>query len=65
MSRYVAPGEPGSPVDFATRYDHFIGGEYVPPATGRYFANPSPVTGAQFTEVAVGSTDDMAHARKQ
>ncbi|GAB3870833.1 aldehyde dehydrogenase [Kibdelosporangium lantanae] len=52
-------------MDFATRYDHFIGGEYVPPATGRYFANPSPVTGAQFTEVAVGSTDDMAHARKQ
>jgi aldehyde dehydrogenase len=65
MSRYTAPGTPGSLVGFATRYDHFIGGEYVPPVGGRYFANPSPATGEEFTEVAIGSTDDMAHARKE
>jgi aldehyde dehydrogenase len=62
MSRYTAPGEPGCVVRFGTRYDHFIGGEYVPPAEGRYFANPTPVTGQVFAEVADGTTDDMAHA---
>ncbi|TCO58362.1 aldehyde dehydrogenase family protein [Actinocrispum wychmicini] len=62
MSRYTAPGEPGSLVRFAARYDHFIGGEYVPAAEGRYFPNPTPVTGEVFTEVAEGTADDMAHA---
>jgi aldehyde dehydrogenase len=62
MSRYTAPGESGSVVRFAARYDHFIGGEYVPSAEGRYFANRTPVTGQVFTEVAEATADDMAHA---
>lgn len=65
MSRYAAPGQPGSTVRFAARYDHFIGGEYVPPADGRYFANPTPVTGQVFTEVAEGTTADLHRARRE
>jgi hypothetical protein len=45
MTRYAAPGSAGSVVDFQTRYDHFIGGDYVPPVKGQYFENPTPVTG--------------------
>jgi aldehyde dehydrogenase len=49
---------------FATRYDHFIGGDYVPPSGGRYFANLTPVTGQVFTEVAEGTADDLHRARQ-
>ncbi|MBV9161411.1 MAG: aldehyde dehydrogenase family protein [Pseudonocardiales bacterium] len=57
VTRYVAPGQPGSIVSFADRYDHFIGGEYVPPVRGAYFDNPTPVTGQVFSEVASGEED--------
>ena len=46
MTIYAAPGQSGSPAEYKSRYDHFIGGEYVPPAKGGYFENPTPVTGA-------------------
>jgi aldehyde dehydrogenase len=62
MARYAAPGEPGSIVTFQPRYDHFIGGEYVPPAKGRYFENPTPVTGGTFTEIARGTAEDVDRA---
>ena len=68
MTKYAAPGEAGSVVSYRPRYDHFIGGEYVPPATGKYFENPTPVTGQPFCEVArSGAADvdkalDAAHA---
>ena len=32
-------------VNYESRYDHWIGGEYVPPAKGQYFENPTPVNG--------------------
>ncbi|WP_112261266.1 aldehyde dehydrogenase [Lentzea terrae] len=59
MVQYAAPGQPGSVVTYRDRYDHFIGGEYVPPAKGEYFANPTPVTGAEFTEIARGTAEDV------
>lgn len=62
MTVYAAPGQPGSPATFRERYDHWIGGEYVAPAAGRYFENPSPVTGRVFTEVARGDADDIERA---
>ncbi len=31
MTRYTAPGTEGAIVSYQSRYDHFIGGEYVPP----------------------------------
>src|SRR3954470_19457933 len=37
MTVYEAPGQAGSPVEFKSRYDHFIGGEWVSPAKGGYF----------------------------
>ncbi|MHA6800273.1 acetaldehyde dehydrogenase ExaC [Bounagaea algeriensis] len=62
MTAYTAPGTTGSIVDYATRYDHFIGGEYVPPVQGRYFSNPTPVTGQDFTEIARGTSEDVDRA---
>ncbi|MFE2751210.1 aldehyde dehydrogenase family protein [Actinosynnema sp. NPDC059335] len=62
MARYAAPGEPGSAVTYRDRYDHFIGGEYVPPARGGYFADRTPVTGEVFTEVARGTAADVDRA---
>jgi aldehyde dehydrogenase len=62
MTVYAAPGQPGAIVEYRARYDHWIGGEYVPPSSGEYFENPSPVTGRTFTEVARGSADDIERA---
>ncbi|MFD8569824.1 aldehyde dehydrogenase family protein [Streptomyces sp. NPDC059639] len=62
MTRYAAPGTPGSVVSYEARYDHFIGGEYVPPARGQYFENPSPVNGQPFTEIARGTAEDVERA---
>ncbi|WP_250001035.1 aldehyde dehydrogenase [Actinoplanes sp. M2I2] len=62
MTVYSAPGSDGAIVNYESRYDHFIGGEYVPPAKGQYFANPSPVTGQDFCEVARGTADDVEKA---
>ncbi|AXB45216.1 aldehyde dehydrogenase family protein [Amycolatopsis albispora] len=62
MTRYAAPNTEGSVVSYETRYDHYIGGEYVAPAKGQYFENPSPVTGKAFTEIARGTADDIEKA---
>ncbi|CAL9337510.1 Aldehyde dehydrogenase [Streptomyces sp. enrichment culture] len=59
---YAQPGTDGSIVDFARRYDNFIGGDWVAPAEGRYFDNPSPVTGEVFCEVARSSAADVERA---
>ncbi|WP_405784762.1 aldehyde dehydrogenase family protein [Streptomyces sp. NBC_01378] len=62
MTLYAAPGANGSVVSYQSRYDHFIGGEYVPPALGQYFENPSPVNGKPFTEIARGTEADVERA---
>ena len=59
MTRYANPGTEGAIMSYAPRYDHWIGGEYVPPAQGRYFENPTPVTGQSFTEIARGTAEDV------
>src|ERR1700712_4543877 len=41
------------------RYDNFIGGKWVAPAEGRYFDNPSPVTGKKLCEVPRSSAQDI------
>ncbi|MBY8878995.1 aldehyde dehydrogenase [Actinacidiphila acidipaludis] len=56
---YAQPGTEGSIVNYAARYDNFIGGEWVAPAEGRYFENPSPVTGRTFCEVARSTAPDV------
>jgi aldehyde dehydrogenase len=62
MTTYSPPGTEGAIVTYASRYDHWIGGEYVPPIQGRYFENPSPVTGQNFCEVARGTAEDVERA---
>ncbi|GAB2453839.1 aldehyde dehydrogenase family protein [Xylanimonas ulmi] len=62
MTVYAAPGQAGAVMEYKPRYDHWIGGEYVAPSSGEYFANPSPVTGQTFTEVARGNAADIDRA---
>ncbi|PFG42412.1 aldehyde dehydrogenase [Isoptericola jiangsuensis] len=62
MTVYAPPGQPGSIVEYRSRYDHWIGGEYVAPARGEYFENPSPVTGKTFCEVGRGTAEDIEKA---
>ncbi|WP_265446971.1 aldehyde dehydrogenase [Flexivirga meconopsidis] len=62
MAVYARPGEQGSPTVYKPRYDNWIGGEWVPPVSGKYFENPSPVTGQVFTEVAQSTAEDVEKA---
>ncbi|MGX1885216.1 acetaldehyde dehydrogenase ExaC [Streptomyces sp. NPDC055287] len=62
MTRYSEPGSDGAIVSYQSRYDHWIGGEYVAPARGQYFENPSPVNGRPFTEIARGTAEDVERA---
>jgi Aldehyde dehydrogenase family len=41
------------------RYDNFIGGKWVAPVEGRYFDNPSPVTGKRLCSVPRSSSADV------
>ena len=68
MAVYARPGAEGSLMSFESRYENFIGGQWVAPVGGRYFGNPSPVTGEVFCEVArsdaadIDAALDAAHA---
>ncbi len=46
-------------MSFRSRYDNWIGGQWVPPVKGEYFENVTPVTGQVFTEVARGTEEDI------
>jgi aldehyde dehydrogenase len=59
MTVYAAPGQPGSPVSYASRYDNWIGGERVAPVKGQYFENITPVTGKPFCEIARSTAEDI------
>ena len=59
---YVAPNQKDSKVEFKTRYENFIGGEWVKPVKGNYFENPSPVTGLTFSEFARSTSEDIEKA---
>jgi aldehyde dehydrogenase len=62
MTVYAQPGTAGALATFRTRYDHWIGGEYVAPSSGEYFENVTPVTGKVFCEVARGNAADIDKA---
>jgi aldehyde dehydrogenase len=59
---FAAPGQPGSVVDLKSRYDNFIGGEWVPPSTGEYRENLTPATAEPFCEVAHSTPADIERA---
>jgi aldehyde dehydrogenase len=62
MTVYAAPGTADSLVGVKSRYDHFIGGQWVPPVKGQYFENISPVNGKPFCEVGRGTVEDIDRA---
>ncbi|WP_166902775.1 aldehyde dehydrogenase [Mycobacterium sp. DL440] len=62
MTVYARPGAEGALMSFEARYDNFIGGQWVAPAEGRYFENPTPVTGQVFCEVARSTEADVEKA---
>ncbi|BDH59625.1 aldehyde dehydrogenase family protein [Tsukamurella sp. PLM1] len=59
MTVYARPGAAGSLMNYQSRYDNLIGGEWVAPVKGQYFENPSPVTGQVFCEVARSTAEDI------
>lgn len=59
---YEAPNQPGSKVQFASRYGNYIGGEFVPPVRGQYFENITPVTGKPFCEIPRSTHEDIEKA---
>ena len=62
MTVFARPGSAGALMSYESRYDNFIGGEWVAPAKGRYFENPTPVTGQTFCEVARSDEADIDKA---
>ena len=67
---YAKPGSADAVVSFKARYENFIGGEWVAPVNGKYFNNPTPVTGEIICEIPRSSAEDIelaldaAHAAK-
>ncbi|WP_433702801.1 acetaldehyde dehydrogenase ExaC [Prescottella equi] len=59
MSVYARPGSPDALMSFETRYDNWIGGEWVAQVKGQYFENPTPITGQPFCEVARSTAEDI------
>ncbi len=68
--KYVKPGEAGSVVHVAPRYENFIGGKWLAPTNGKYSTNLSPATAQPICEVPKSSAEDIelaldaAHAAK-
>jgi aldehyde dehydrogenase len=44
------------------KYDNFIDGKFVPPVSGKYFENPSPIDGKSFTKAARSDAADIEKA---
>ncbi|QDV05395.1 EPTC-inducible aldehyde dehydrogenase [Planctomycetes bacterium Poly30] len=59
---YAAPNTEGSIVQFKSRYENFIGGEWVAPKKGQYFENITPVTGKPFCEIPRSTGEDVEMA---
>lgn len=45
--------------EFKPQYENFIGGQWVAPVDGKYFANASPIDGAVFTKVPQSNAKDI------
>ena len=59
MTVYAPPASREAPPTVQARYDNWIGGEFVAPVEGKYFENPSPVTGQVYCEVARSTAEDV------
>lgn len=57
--KYSDPNQPGALLNFKSRYDNFINGEWVAPQSGKYFDNISPVNGQKFCEIPRSTAEDI------
>ncbi|MGN7915522.1 aldehyde dehydrogenase family protein [Enterobacter sp. 22466] len=57
--KYAMPNTEGAKINFAEKYDNFIGGEWCRPTAGMYMDNISPVDGNVFCSVADSDDDDI------
>ena len=56
---YALPGQPGATHTFKPRYDNFIGGQWVAPVKGAYFDVVTPISGANYTQAARSTAEDI------
>ena len=59
---YAMPGSDDAIFTFKSRYENYIGGDWVAPLEGKYFENTTPVTGENFCEVARSTPADLSKA---
>ena len=59
---YALPGQSGALHTYQTRYDHYIGGQWVAPSEGQYFDVTTPITGKVYTQAARGTAADIEKA---
>jgi aldehyde dehydrogenase len=57
--KYEAPGQPGSIVYVAPRYENYIDGKWVAPVKGAYSVNLSPATAKAICEVPRSTAEDV------
>lgn len=71
MTVYANPGSEGAIFTYKDQYENYIGGKWVPPVSGTYMENVTPVTGEVFTKVPRSNAADIelaldaAHAAKK
>ncbi|MDL5030456.1 aldehyde dehydrogenase family protein [Pelomonas sp. APW6] len=56
---YAPPGTPGAKVQYKTRYQNFIGGQWREPVKGQYFDVITPITGQVYTQAARSTAEDI------
>ncbi|MDB5043528.1 MAG: betaine-aldehyde dehydrogenase [Candidatus Eremiobacteraeota bacterium] len=62
MALAYAPSLETTPVRIAPRYDHYIGGRWIPSSGGETFATIDPATEAELAQVALGTPEDVDRA---
>jgi len=62
MAVFSQPGSPDAVMSYESRYEHYIGGEWVAPVKGEYFEDITPITGQAFCEVGRGTAEDVEAA---
>jgi aldehyde dehydrogenase len=56
---YAMPGQADAKIQFKTRYDNFIGGQWVAPVKGQYFDVVTPINGQNYTQAARSTAEDI------
>ena len=56
---YQAPGSTDALIQYKTRYDNFINGQWTAPVKGEYFDVITPINGKVYTQAARSSAEDI------